>query len=308
MLGRIKLLRSLEGPHDVPWLVCYVYCVNDPLRKICELLFTHIEKDDWGDLWYIDLAIEDSPGIIDQITEVLRSVGIQIMAFHAAPSGRFLIARFTITARGYESANDGCHFDRIGHERVGLKDLQRFLEASFLHKLRFENGKPILAISRNSALARLTYNDNTRYLPHARALSVEHSSAAIPGDIIDQVTLWIAKVHGLSVADLRSPLVARCDDDTGDFFKLTVAYCETGMVSMDRYFRRVDMSESGLTSLLRTNGYDIIVGHIASLHEHSTLRAAVMLRDLECRKVPADPVRLAARLAHVLDIERNEAA
>jgi hypothetical protein len=229
------------------------------------------------------------------------------MAFHAAPSGRFIIARFTITARAYESANDGRHFDRIGHERVGLTDLQRLLEARFLHRLRFENGKPILAITRNSALARLTYNDNNRCLPHARALPVEHSSAAIPMDIFDQITSWIAKAHGLSVADLRSPLVARCDDDTGDFFKLTIGYSETGMVSMDRYFRRVEISESQLTSLLRTNGYDIIVGHVASLHEYSTLRAAVMLRDLQCAIVPADPVQLAARLTNVLDIERHEA-
>ena len=308
MLARIKLLRNLKGPHEVPWLVCYVHYAPDPIRHVCELLFTHIEKEDWGDLWYIDLAVADSPGIVNQITEVLRSVGIHVMALHAAPSGHFLIIRFTVTARMYESANDGCHFDRVGHERVGLTDLQRFLEASFLRNLRFENHKPILGIMRNSALARLTYNGNSRILLSARTLPVERSSVTVPADIGQRAASWAAKAHGLSVNDLRSPLIVRCDDDTGDFFKLTIAYGETGVVSMDRYFREVEFTESDLTSRLRSSNYDIIVGHVAALHERSVLRAALILRDLECVNLPADPARLAARLAHVLDIERNEAA
>lgn len=299
VIRHIEIVPAWPAFIDRPWRICWVHLSPDAKRGTIELIVARHAPEDWGDVWYLDISMLDEAGVVDEIAACLASIGLTVDQVQNTPSGEYLVVRYTLTARGYRSPAGEGHLERLHGQGSSLADVRRLIEVRFIERLRFLDRRPVVAITHNAALARLRHAhfDNQRQVEAAQQLIGDGGRFTLPQHAKSHAEAWIARHHRVAVTDLRTPVIARCHDESGHFLKFVIGYAETGLAL---YSSRepIKGSVADLTDRLRRNHYDIIASSLET--QHDSCFGSLVVRDLLVAHKPTSPPALNARLERVV--------
>lgn len=116
-----------------------------------ELVVSPIRFDSWSDLWRIEIALHERPGLVNQVFTLLKEQGLNILASESSSMERqsLHVAEVIVDGVQYTDYDDGTHEDRSTGRINELSGLRKTILAHVIDDVSFDSDEqPRLAIRR----------------------------------------------------------------------------------------------------------------------------------------------------------------
>lgn len=157
-----------------------------------EIFLSPYRAGSWTDLWRLDFEFHDKPGLLSQLTTLLKqhSVLVNILAHESATIDNVFSVTLICDMSDYgEPGNpDGTSSDRANNELAELRFLCDYILIELFDDLKFRNGQPQIHANRLRVLSRVG-----RLLRHPNQLP-EFQARVVHGKLeVDERSenLWI---------------------------------------------------------------------------------------------------------------------
>lgn len=300
MSNRVDLLSSLHNPIGARKDLT-LYCITTPnVNSHVELLVTPYERQTWADLWEICLATRDQPGALARAANVLAELGVHVLRRTTVTSGRTHLMHFAVDCRGYSSVLDGDLHTRVWRQR--LEELQFHLEVQLIDLIDFVGAAPSVHIRRNHLLWNVHHDvmHKKRVMDGGYALRWRGRLAHFPEATLNAVRRELAVRNQVEPTLLRTPVLLRSYDESGDVCRIFFSFEELGTISVRVWLKPDPGAGAALAELLAANGYDAISTTLEG-RDNETV-TWMLLRDLRSA-IPAVQTSLHDRLSAVLSRE-----
>ncbi|MCC6475848.1 hypothetical protein IT157_02225 [bacterium] len=124
-------------------------------RRIPELVVSPIDFDVWGDVWHINVVLQERKGVVNDVLSAIKERRLNIVALESSSmeEQRLHSVEMIVEGRDYSSHEDKDSMTRSTLAGADLSSLRRRLLTLFLPGLDFvHSGEPRLKIYRNRNL------------------------------------------------------------------------------------------------------------------------------------------------------------